>query len=231
MMRLALVLAAATFGTGCVFVDDDDDVCHTDRALTLQWDFQDFDGAIRGCTASLRQPVDSVDVWVDGFFVTSFSCFSGAGTIVIGPGTPLVTVEGISGNTIAYRHEFFANSSCGDQLVSVRPAQGTLAVDYSFSPTNACATPPTFVWIAVQDEVTASPVFFEGTGSRETCSTVLAPPEYVLPAGPFTFLGAEEVAFPSAILAADCTLRPFDIAGGLVTTVAPVLVEPPVACF
>ncbi len=231
MKRLALALAATAFlGTGC-FVSDGSSTCS--RSLTLQWDFMDFDGAIRGCSASLRQTVDSVDVWVNGNR-TSFDCFAGTGTVGIGSGTTLVTVEGISGGQIAYRHEFSISPTCGDQLVAVRPAQGTLSVAYRFFPTNLCASPPTYVWISVRDEIAATTQVFNGTGSREVCSTTLAPPVYVLPAGTFTFEGAEEVSVSGltvSVLANDCTTHPFDIAGAAVTTVSPVLLDSSAACF
>ncbi len=227
MKRLALALAATAFlGTGC-FVSDGSSTCS--RSLTLQWDFMDFDGAIRGCSASLRQTVDSVDVWVNGNR-TSFDCFAGTGTVGIGSGTTLVTVEGISGGQIAYRHEFSISPTCGDQLVLVRPAQGTVKVDYAFIPTNACHTPPTYMALEVWDDIALQQAFIETAATGPQCSTTAAAPEYTLPVGSFTLRWIEEVTGQGAVLAADCADRPFPVDPSSSAIVNPTLVDTAFAC-
>lgn len=228
MKRLALVLAAtAVLGTGC-YVDGHGGTCGS--TVTLQWDFQDWDGAVRGCTASQREPVDSVDVWVDGNYVATFNCFEGSGTIALGRGSRLVTVEGISAGRIAYRHEFFEDPACGDQLVLVRPAQGTVTVDYAFIPTNACHTPPTYMALEVQDDIAQQRAFIETAATGPQCSTTAAAPEYTLPVGSFTLRWIEEVTGQGAVLAADCADRPFSVGPGSFAIVNPTLVDTAFAC-
>jgi hypothetical protein len=227
MKRLALVLASALFGTGC-FVHDDHDC---DRLMTLEWEFQDFDGAIRGCTAPAgRDIVQTVDVWVDGVYVTSFFCEDLAGTIAISSRAQLVTVEGISGGRIAFRHEFAPSPSCADQFVAVTPAQGTVAVDYAFSPDNACAAPATFIALSVRDDIAAQNAVFEDAATGPSCSVVDAAPEWLLPVGAFTLEWIEEVTGSGAVLAADCADRPFTVEPGLATVVQPTLLDTNVAC-
>ena len=129
-----------------------------------------------------------------------------------------------------------ASGSCGDLPVAVTPAQGTLAVDYSFSPTNACFSPqPTYMWTEVQDDIAGQIAFVDtGTGPANLCSTTAAAPQYLLPAGSVTLVGMTEdsPAPPAGVVAADCTHRPFVIVGGAsVTTVSPVLIDSGAACF
>jgi hypothetical protein len=222
MKRLALVLAAAFFGAGCI-VHDDDAVC--DRLMTLEWEFQDFDGVIRGCTAPQREIVDAVDVWVDGFYVTSFFCEDLGGTISISSLAQLVTVEGIAvDGRIAYRHEFVPDRSCADQLVLVTPAQGTLRVDYAFSPVNECGG-STLVELSVRDDIAALREVLQ-----TTCSTTTAAPEWSLPVGTFTLEWTEEVTGGGQVLAADCADRSFFVDPAGVTLLEPTLLDTPDAC-
>lgn len=230
MKRLALVLAAAVFGTGCIFVDDDE----CDRTVTLDWSFRNADG---GVTASCGDAdVQVLDVWVNGVFWGSFDCLGPPGTVALVRGANLVIVEGIDSlGRIAYRDTFSVDASaCGSQgTIATQPAEGWLAVDYSFSPVDACFSPgPTFIWLKVHDDVAGQTAFVEtGVTAFQECSVILAAPRYRLPVGSFTLLGVEEVSLSLGTVGADCTDRPFDIGAALTTTVQPVLVDSAIACF
>jgi hypothetical protein len=226
MMRLALVLAAAVFGTGCVFVHDDDDNCA--RSVTVDWAFQTAEGAvIADCaTAGVRD----IDVWVNGALQATFDCFGPPGTVPVARGANVVTVEGIDTLArIAYRAEVpVPASSCGNQgTIATQPAEGFVVADYSFSPVNACAG-STFITLLVHDDVAVQTAFLE---PGVACDVVAAAPRYRLPVGSFTLLGIEEVTSLGATVAADCTDRPFEIGASATTTVQPVLLDSSVACF
>jgi hypothetical protein len=164
---------------------------------------------------------------VDGVPTASFSCFDRAGTIAISSRAQLVTVEGISGGLIAYRHEFVPISSCADQHVLVRPAQGTLRVDYAFSGGAACHPAPTFVELSVRDDIAVerAPEVLQ-----TECSTTTPAPEWILPVGLFTLEWIEEVTGGGTVLAADCTDRSFAIDPAAATLLEPTLGDTPVAC-
>jgi len=234
MKRLALVLAAAVLGTGC-FVDDTTTTCP--RTLTLGWTFMDADGfALATCGAA---GVGAVDVWTNNVFLARFDCLAYSGTVSLAAGSNLVTVEGIDSlDRIAYRDEFIIDASaCGSQgTIQTQPAEGWLAVDYTFAPVNACYAPgPTYIWLDVYDDIAAQTAFVDtGVTSAQQCSVTAAAPRYRVPMGSFTLLGIQEmlpVVGGYSVVGTDCTDRPFDIGGGAVTTVSPVLFDSAAACF
>ncbi len=150
MKPLALALAAAVLGTGCIVVDDSVPVpCGS--TLTVQWTgFQVYDGtpdgAVTGCAGA---GVDYVDVYVDGQFAGWFYCTDGAGTVDAWAGST-VTVEGIDGlGRIAYRDWATTGSGCGGGFVSVQPSEGTANLNYSVP--GGCTASPCHLWFAVFD--------------------------------------------------------------------------------
>jgi hypothetical protein len=150
MTRLALVLAAAVLGTGCVVVHDDT-AC--DRTVTIDWAFQNADGAVTASCAGAG--VQLVDVWVNGGVVT-FDCFGPPGTVLLAPGANVITVEGIDAqNRIAYREDFsFDASSCGDHgTIATTPAEGRINLDYTVSTSPPCLNGACFVWFSVWDDI------------------------------------------------------------------------------
>src|SRR6185369_10013575 len=65
MNRLALALAAAILGTGCIVVDDDHPADCT-RTVTVDWSFENADGGqTSDCTTA---GVSALDVFVNGYF-------------------------------------------------------------------------------------------------------------------------------------------------------------------
>jgi hypothetical protein len=235
MKRLALVLAAISLaGTGCIVHDSHDrnppPAACTTQAVTLDWSggFQDYTGATLDCAGA---QVSGVDVWVNGNFDSTYACTGGSARAVALPiGTNAFTVEGIEAGTgrIAFRAEAsVSGAACSDQRVTVKPAEGLLVVDYSFSPDNACyGAAPTYIWASVRDDV-AGQVAFVDKSTTFACSLTTAAPAYLLPVGSFTLLGVEEAQIISsssaALRAVSCTGQPFVIAGGMTTTLASVL--------
>jgi hypothetical protein len=147
MKRLALVLAAAVLGTGCVVVDDD---C-APSSITVSWSFLGWDNVVRGCGAA---GVDWVDVYMNGALVGNGSpCTDGYLVITSVPsGTHDFMVEGLEpSGYIAYRDEFSVQSSgCGGRSVAALPAEGTANLDYTVS---GCISSPCFLWFAVTDTI------------------------------------------------------------------------------
>jgi hypothetical protein len=234
MKRLALVLAAVSvLGTGC-FVSDRAPCA---GSVTVDWSggFLGSDGIARACAGA---GVTWVDLFINSDVNTAarVACTSLAASAVDLPaGQNLLTVEGVeAGGRIAYRAERTVNGTCGDQQVPVTPAEGTLVVDYAFSPTNVCyATQPTYIWVKVHDDVANQTAFLDnGTGALNLCTTTGAAPTYLLPAGRYTLLGVNEVSLTAGVVGADCRRPTFTIAGGAATTsVTPTLTDSAQACF
>ncbi len=236
MKSIAFVLAAASLvGTGCISSSNSSPPPPCSQNVTIDWTagFLGFDNVARGCAAA---NVASVDVFVNGSYDATFACSAlSASASGLPSGTNTFTIEGIENGTgrIAFRAEA-SESGCGDFRLALQPGEGTLAVDYSFSPTNACSLPaPTYMWLGVYDDLALQTAFVVNGGTL-TCDTVGAAPSYRLPAGAFTFDGIEEMRYLGGTsygtLATDCTPRPFVIAGGAVTTVSPVLLDSVFAC-
>jgi hypothetical protein len=218
MKRLAPVLAAAVLGTGCIMVDDND--CSS-SSVTLEWDFQRFDGsAPTGC---LGAGVDAVDVWVDGQFVDTYACNDGGATVFgIGSGTHDVTVEGVdlAAGRIAYRDQrTFSASGCGNQLVRVRPAEGTVNLNYSDV---GCTSTACYLWFNVHDDVADTIAAVIGDTSPFAVKTLYAYPDDVvlrLPVGLYTLDWMEQVTSAFLGQAITCSASSFDVASATLTTV------------
>ena len=232
MKRVAtLVLAAAAaLGTaGC------GPACDSGTTL-VSW--TGFDGP----DATVNAPcgvagVASVDIFLDNQYVGNWPCTDYGAAI---PGVPtggnILDVEGLAdgpGSQILFRDELsYGQTGCGNTALQAMPGAGMVELDYSFAPTNACSAPPTYMWLAVDDDITGQPAFTEtGMTAAQACSVTAPAPRYSLPNGAFTLVGMEEVAPGPAVVGADCTDRPFTIASGQVTTVSPVLVDSSRACF
>lgn len=233
MKRLALVLAAAVLGSGCIASEP----APCAPYVTVDWSFLDADGnVLTSCGAA---GVTYVDVYANGTQVGSFDCAGPARPVSLARGANDVIVEGVdAGGAVLFRELRTVDATtCGSQgTLAAQPAEGWLAVDYSFSPTNSCdLSQTTYMWIAVRDDLIPAPqanvTYDEGTTSAQVCSTTAAAPRYRLPVGNFTFLGINEVRAGAVHVAADCTDRPFDIGAAAVTTVSPVLVDSASACF
>lgn len=235
MKRLALVLAAAVLGTGCIWVDDDD----CDRSVTLEWDFQTANGTVVGCNgatvdAGVNVPV--VDVFVNDQFAGRFDCFAGRGTIALPEGSSLVTVEGVDAeNFPAYREEFSVDGrACGNQLVVTRPAEGRINLDYGISPASSappCAGGPCFVWFSVWDDIVGQVAATINAGTQPTRFPYPNDLVFRLPVGPYTvqFVDVVSGGFAERL---SCTTPTFTVSPGafvgeeqLVPASGPVLLQ------
>jgi hypothetical protein len=238
MKRLALVLAAALMGTGCIVMDDHLDACT--GTVSLDWDFQRWDGSVPTGTVGqvcIAAGVAYVDVFMDGALVDRFNCSDG-GVVVTGvsSGQYVFTVEGLDATAaILYRDEVGVDARrCVDPLVHARPSQGTVVVDYSL-PGNACYGGPTYMSLQVWDDAAGQVAFFEPPTSGDACTTVAASkPEYVLPAGAFTLDWIHEMLDVGGgaytVKRRDCTNRGFVVPPGGTGAVYPVLVGAVAAC-
>jgi hypothetical protein len=215
MKPLALALAAV-LGTGCIVVDDDD-ACST-SSLTLEWDFLRSDNAVTGCAGA---GVDLVDVYVDGQFVDTFFCGEGGGTV--GPvwAGSVVTVEGIDlAGRIAYRDQVTSASSCGNRFAAVRPAEGTVNLNYSAP--GGCSASPCFLWFSVFDEISSTYAAVIAQDSPASVKDDFLYPEDVvirLAVGTYTLEWMELVSSAFAGQALTCNASTFDVAGASPTDV------------
>jgi hypothetical protein len=157
MKRLALTLAAAVLGTGCIaVVDDHENTCFP--SATVDWSFRNADGGVTSsCNAA---GVTWVDVWANGALVGEFDCFGPAGTVALARGANLVTVEGLdapfdAGGAVLYRDEFTVDAAaCGHQgTFAAVPAEGRVNLDYATTSAPPCAGGPCYVWFAVHDDI------------------------------------------------------------------------------
>jgi hypothetical protein len=236
MKRLALALAAAVLGTACG--PSTPPPCTP--SATIDWSgapgtgLRDPDGNPIDCQTA---GATWVDVFVNGGFVATFNCGDGAGTVPLFRGANDVIVEvGRNQSDILFRDFLTTNAaSCGFQgTIASRPAQGWLAVDYSFAGGVDCAAGTSYMHLAVRDDVAFPDGGFSDTGfgSAQVCSLTAAAPRYPAAWGNYTFLGINEVAGNGAILAAGCADIAFSIAPAATTTVSPVLsTTSTVACF
>jgi hypothetical protein len=116
--------------------------------LTVAWTF-DLPTGLSGQSCAAAQ-VETVDVWVDGQHLgVSRPCSDGRATFRdVQGGSHQVRVEGRdAGGALVNRAEFSRPSAaCDDTLVTARPGQGWLNVDYR-TPTGTCD--PSFLWYAL----------------------------------------------------------------------------------
>jgi hypothetical protein len=241
MMRLALVLAAAAFGTGCVFVDDDHDCDFRD--LTVTW--SGFDGPAPSsvnlsCGAA---GVAFVAVYFDGQLVSESLCADFGVTLLDVPaGGFTLTIEGVSGDgeTILYReNRDLSVGGCGDFAVDARPAAGTVNLDYAFQSGSACAATPSFLWFSIFDlEANLPAATIDALSSLGEKRTFVCPADVIveLPVGTYELDFMQEVVegpatvFTEAALACGVPL-PFTVSSRATTVRAVSLADSGAACF
>jgi hypothetical protein len=240
MRTLALSLAAALFGTGCIVTTDCDR-----RSITVDWvSFQFADG--RTTTSCAVAGVAFVDVFIDGQPVVAngFVCSDGGATIVdVARGARLVTVEGVAADgRILYRDErTISTDACGDVLASFFPAEGVVDLRYAFSPDDVCFANPSYIWFSVFDRILNQTVVqIDATSStldktRYVCASEVNAPVFTLPAGVYDLDWIEErvpTATPGvfAVTARNCTRNSFDVNGGTLTNVPVTLTDATAPC-
>jgi hypothetical protein len=231
MKRLAIVLAAILPVTGCF-----SGTCHP--TVTVDWpSFLLADGSTTGCGGA---GVSTIDVWVNNSLAGSFAC-NGPPAAVHAAGADVITVEARdSTNVIRYRDWFTVGSDgCGNLgTANAQPAEGTVDVNYTFSPTNACYSPgPSFVWVYVHDDI-ANEIAADSSAAPEVGDVcgVNAPLTFRLPVGDYTLAHAHEMIRGGggtyAVVGRDCNARGFSVTNPPTThaTVSPVLVDASATC-
>jgi hypothetical protein len=224
MNRLALVLAAATLGTGCVVVDHDDCDAST---ITLSWSgagFQRFDGTATGCVGA---GVTDVDVFMNDAFVATFACADGGAVITRVPsGTHALTVEGIDAarGVVAYRDEFTVQTDgCGNRSAGVTMAEGSVNLDYQALA--GCTSSPCFLWFSIHDDVANATAAAIDQNSPAAVKNDFPYPDDVvvrLPAGSFTLDFMQLVSSSFLHEAITCGTMSFAVSGGQ-QTLTPVI--------
>ncbi len=209
MKPLALALAAAVLGTGCIIVDDD--VACSSSTVTVQWPtFQLSNGTMTGCTGA---GVDFVDVYVDGQFQDWFYCADGAGTVAAWAGST-VTVEGIDGlGRIAYRDWTTAGSGCGSHAAAVQPAEGIVNLNYSAP--GGCSGGPCHLWFAVFDyDVNDFTSVIDSSSPASVQASFTYPDDVAirLPIGSYRLEWMELVSSTFSGVALTCNTSGFDVA-------------------
>jgi hypothetical protein len=233
MKRLAVVLAASLLGTGCIVSDD----CNT-RTVSIGWPtFLLADGTqTASCGAA---GVSSVDVFMDGQSVGNFACTEGGVSVTSVPdGTHVFTVEGLDASSfIILRDEITLGATCGEQVVSVRPAEGTVELAYSFTPLNQCAADPSYLWFSIFDQVAGSVTVRIDENSSTADKTRYTCPDpivFAMPAGTFTLQSIEERVLTApgvyTVTGANCADGSFTVTGADVSTVDVALADASAAC-
>jgi hypothetical protein len=209
------------------------------RTLTVEWSgFTGGDGYARGCVAA---GVASVDVYLDGAYVSTWPCTDGGAVITgVASGAHSLDVEGLeSSGRIAYRDELPATvGSCGDSLYQAAPAEGFVDVNYAFPYGGSCVgtlATPSYMWFSVFDQVAGAvaaevsertlPVadqklYWCGVYANDPDPAVAAHALFFpLPAGTYRMRWIEERQPTSTVVGAACTPFDFTVAGGTTTTI------------
>jgi hypothetical protein len=238
MTRLALLVAAALAGSGCIVHNDSSSPppppC--DPTVSLDWQFRNADNAVTASCATAG--VSSVDVWTNGVLVGSFACTSHFGPVGLANGSNGMEVEGLDGaGVILYREQFTVNTvGCGAQVpILAEPSEGRVTVSYTFSPVNSCYAPgPSFIWVLVNDDL-AGVIAADSASAPEVNDTcgVDFPITFRLASGSYTLLSTEEVIRGSTSylpVGRNCTPTPFTVAAAATTPIAKVLSDTTAFC-
>jgi hypothetical protein len=222
MNRLTVLLAAALLGTGCI-----DEDCDT-STVSIGWDsFLLADGT--QTTSCSVAGVSSVDVFMDNQPVGNFDCADGGVSVTGVPdGTHLFTIEGLDASSfIILRDEISVSASgCGEQLFSVRPAEGSVDLAYSFTPVNQCAADPSYLWFSIFDQIVGDvTVRIDDSSSTQDKTRYICPEAIIfpMPAGSYTLQWIEERVVTSpgvfSVTGANCQDADFAVSGGSTSTV------------
>ena len=192
MKRIALLLAAVGLASGCVV-----ETCDP-REVRITWDLIDVDGFATTCTGtSLSDPVDSMDVWLDGYYVDTLFCDDYGITLSDVVGTHDVILEGFSGSHLVVRDMWtFSADDCGATQVNMYPGETWLG----FLP-ESC-TPglgTTYLEYQLSDVNYASPVVIDTVYGPDgvTCAGGIFAPTPV-PYGYYRVDWVEEVSYDGA---------------------------------
>ncbi len=217
MKRIAIALAAATLGTGCIVTTDGTTSC-APTTLTVDWTFTNAAGVTQTCA---QMGIASVDLFYDGYSAGTFPCSNGYQILTNPvPGSHAIVVEGLdSGGAIIARDSYYATvNACGDSFTSANATEGFVRIDYTIAPVNQCGGG--YMWFAIHDDVanvTAAVIDQTSLASDKTLyacgsTTILFP----LATGSYSLRWIQEVGTPTTTPVAlheYCTPTPFSIAG------------------
>ncbi len=145
MKRIALLLAGALLGTGCVV----ETTCDT-QSVTVDWVFHDSNGApYFGCADA---GVNYVDIYVDGYLEDSVAC-TDLGQVYI-PNLPSdsgqVMVEGVYSNGIdpdvVLLRDWLTLDSCGETYFASSPGEETITIQ-----PDSCLSAADYIWYRLVD--------------------------------------------------------------------------------
>jgi hypothetical protein len=251
MNRLALILAAAFAGTGCIVTAEPTPPPPCTPSAFVDWSYQGgSSGGFVDATNTLRTTcaaagVSTVEVYVGGTQVAALACSSAPALVPLAPGANDVIVEGLdapssSGGTILYRDRLAIDATtCGSQgSLVAQPAEGFVTVSYQL-PSNQCVSPgPSFIWVRVRDDI-AGVIAADSASAPETTNTcgVNFPLQFRLAAGSYTLLSTEEVVRTNPAVfgnytpvGRNCTPGAFPVSAGTTTNVIPALVDATTFC-
>jgi hypothetical protein len=191
MKRIAMLLAAVGFGTGCVY---ESTTCAT-RTLSVDWAFVDATGVGNLPCNDAVAGADWVDIWFDGTFQARLACTYYAAVLEGVPSGPHeVVIEGIlggtasGGGTIVTRDWVSALSidSCGDTAFHASPGEAELSIDYTL-PGGSCLG-GTYMEYSLTDEIAGTST---GIGATNSCALQRSkacgsPLVFTLPYGRYT---------------------------------------------
>jgi hypothetical protein len=168
MKRIALLLAGAVLGTGCII--DTTDTCDR-RELQIDWSFVGVNGVGgRSCTSlDLSDDIAEVDVYIDGSFVSTSSCLDyGVSYFDYPSGTHDILLEGYNaGGTLITRNvRSVYVDSCGITNTLIEPGEAILEVT-----PDACVAGG-YLWYSLSDTTfsPSTPVASVGTGITLPCA-------------------------------------------------------------
>jgi hypothetical protein len=216
MKRIALLLAAVGFGSGCVV-----STCDT-GTLTVDWAFQDATGRTNlSCNdLGLSQAIIDVDIYVDGVPVATYVPCTDYGATIgnLSSGGHNVVVEGYdSGGFIVTRDLFGVSvAACGDSYFAATPGEATI----DLHPTS-CEAFTTYLTYELKD-VTRTPYVISsitptsGTITTYTCGSGIIFP---VPWGYYSLARIEEVdSTATTVYASKCTATAANVPVGSSST-------------
>jgi hypothetical protein len=209
MKRIALLLAAVGFGSGCVVSSSNAGPCDP-TSLTVDWLFVDSAGNPNLYCGDVG--VDNVDVWIDGVrVVTAEPCINYAVSFAgYTAGPHDVVVEGFAGSSLVNRDWYSVNVlSCGSTTFHASPGQGILVIQ----PTAAsCESFTTYLTYRLSDVFFSPSVLVEQVAPGASTITCSGGIRKTLPFGYYDLEKIESTSPSGAtVYAAKCTATMTDV--------------------
>lgn len=223
MKRIALALAAATLGTGCIVTTDNTTAsCDplVDRTLTISWSFTDETGVARTCATMQGNgfgAIQYVDVYIDTSNTptrspcTDYTVTWDNTQNTLPSGTHTITVEGIDGaGNIVARDWFNVNvANCGNTSAQAVATQGVMDVQYTIAGGQCTGG---YMWFSVTDTIANAPVLYADASYNSTAYVCgVTPLTFVMPIGTYSLDWIQDVTASGTSLNQYCTATPFSV--------------------